>query len=168
VHYARIFDHNLLRAVTYLTCFQAALTLDTMAAMSNGTPSRLLREVSQRNPGRLSTPPLFYLPCSPMPPTLTCPTPDLRLAGYIPTILINYKLNASVHADSSGIPVVVSSAGEAEPSSAFGNAKIAHDERTILRKSCLCRVVSVLVLFCLVGTPNPNPLPLSIVTMSVP
>ncbi len=43
------------------------------------------------------------------------------------------KLNASVHAESSGIPVVVSSAGEAELSSAFGNAKIAHDERTILR-----------------------------------
>jgi hypothetical protein len=31
------------------------------------------------------------------------------------------------------IPVVVSSAGEAELASAFGNAKIAHDERTILR-----------------------------------
>jgi hypothetical protein len=43
------------------------------------------------------------------------------------------KLNASVHAESSGIPVIVSSAGEAELASAFGNAKIAHDERTILR-----------------------------------
>jgi hypothetical protein len=42
-------------------------------------------------------------------------------------------LNASVHAESSGTPVVVSSAGEAELASAFGNAKIAHDERTILR-----------------------------------
>ena len=42
-------------------------------------------------------------------------------------------LNASVHAESSGIPVIVSSAGEAELASAFGNAKIAHDERTILR-----------------------------------
>ncbi len=39
------------------------------------------------------------------------------------------KLNASVHAESSGIPVIVSSAGEAELSSAFGNA----NECTILR-----------------------------------
>ena len=43
------------------------------------------------------------------------------------------NLNASVHAESSRIPVVVASAGEAELASAFGNAKIGHDERTILR-----------------------------------
>jgi hypothetical protein len=43
------------------------------------------------------------------------------------------KINASVHAEPSGIPVVVSLAGEAELSSAFGNAEIAHDKRTILR-----------------------------------
>ncbi len=33
MYYARILDHSLLRAVTYLACFQAAPTLDTMAAM---------------------------------------------------------------------------------------------------------------------------------------
>ncbi len=33
-------------------------------------------------------------------------------------------LNASIHAESSRIPVVVASAGEAELASAFGNAKI--------------------------------------------
>jgi hypothetical protein len=43
------------------------------------------------------------------------------------------NLNASIHAESSRIPVVVASAGEAELASAFGNAKIGHDERTILR-----------------------------------
>jgi hypothetical protein len=42
-------------------------------------------------------------------------------------------LNASIHAESSCIPVVVASAGKAELVSAFGNAKIGHDERTILR-----------------------------------
>jgi hypothetical protein len=33
MYYARILDHTLLPAVTYLACFQAAPTLDTMAAM---------------------------------------------------------------------------------------------------------------------------------------
>jgi hypothetical protein len=42
-------------------------------------------------------------------------------------------LSASIHAESSRIPVVVASAGKAELVSAFGNAKIGHDERTILR-----------------------------------
>ncbi len=42
-------------------------------------------------------------------------------------------LNASIHAELSGILVIVSSAGKAKLSSAFGNAKIAHDERTALR-----------------------------------
>jgi hypothetical protein len=32
-YYARILDHTLLHAVTYLACFQVAPTLDTMAAM---------------------------------------------------------------------------------------------------------------------------------------
>ena len=33
MYYARILDHTMLPAVTYLACFQAAPTLDTMAAM---------------------------------------------------------------------------------------------------------------------------------------
>ncbi len=33
MYYARILDHTLLPTVTYLACFQAAPTLDTMAAM---------------------------------------------------------------------------------------------------------------------------------------
>ncbi len=55
MYYVRILDHTLLPAVTYLACFQAAPTLDTMSAMER--PSRLLREVPQRNPG---DPPLPY------------------------------------------------------------------------------------------------------------
>jgi hypothetical protein len=42
-------------------------------------------------------------------------------------------LTASIRGESSRIPVVVASAGEAELASAFGNAKIGHDEWTILR-----------------------------------
>jgi hypothetical protein len=33
MHYARILDHTMLPAVTYLACFQVAPTLDTMAVM---------------------------------------------------------------------------------------------------------------------------------------
>jgi hypothetical protein len=33
MYYARILDHTLLPAVTYLACFQAVPTIDTMAAM---------------------------------------------------------------------------------------------------------------------------------------
>jgi hypothetical protein len=42
-------------------------------------------------------------------------------------------LNASIYAESSRIPVCVGSVGEAELASAFGNAKIGHDESTIPR-----------------------------------
>ncbi len=56
MYYARILDHTLLPAVTYLACFQAAPTLDTMAAMEHGTASRLLWQAPQCYPGHFTLP----------------------------------------------------------------------------------------------------------------
>ena len=88
MYYARILDHTLLPAVTYLACFQAAPTLDTMAAME-----RLLGYCAKYpNATQVIHPSPMHLPCSPMPPTSTGPILDRRLAGFIPfrtTLRIN-------------------------------------------------------------------------------
>ncbi len=139
VYYARILYRTLLPAVTHLAYFQAAPPiLDTMAALEHGTPSRLLREVPQCNPGY---PPLPYATYRVLRCLLLLPTDPNRsnsgsTIGGLHTLSDHSpdKLNAAVHAESSGIPVVVNSADDAELSSAFGNAKIAHDARTILNE----------------------------------
>ena len=130
MYYARILDHTLLPAVTYLACFQAAPTLDTMAAME-----RLLGYCAKYpNATQVIRPSPMLLTVFSDASYLNRPNSGSTIGG-LHTLSDHSpdKLNASVHAESSGIPVVVSSAGEAELSSAFGNAKIAHDERTILR-----------------------------------
>jgi hypothetical protein len=130
MHYARILDHTLLPAVTYLACFQAAPTLDTMAAME-----RLLGYCAKHpNATQVIHPSPMLLTVFSDASYLNRPNSGSTIGG-LHTLSDHSpdKLNASVHAESSGIPVIVSSAGEAELSSAFGNAKIAHDERTILR-----------------------------------
>ena len=130
MYYARILDHTLLPTVTYLACFQAAPTLDTMAAME-----RLLGYCAKHpNATQVIHPSPMLLTVFSDASFLNRPNSGSTIGG-IHTLSDHSpdKLNASVHAESSGIPVVVSSAGEAELASAFGNAKIAHDERTILR-----------------------------------
>ena len=130
MYYARILDHTLLPAVTYLACFQAAPTLDTMAAME-----RLLGYCAKHpNATQVISPSPMLLTVFSDASYLNRPRSGSTIGGY--HTLSDHSpdtLNASTHAESSGIPVVVSSAGEAELASAFGNAKIAHDERTILR-----------------------------------
>ena len=130
MYYARILDHTLLPTVTYLACFQAAPTLDTMAAME-----RLLGYCAKHpNASQVIHPSPMLLTVFSDASFLNRPNSGSTIGG-IHTLSDHSpgKLNASVHAESSGIPVIVSSAGEAELASAFGNAKIAHDERTILR-----------------------------------
>ena len=130
MYYARILDHSLLPAVTYLACFQAAPTLDTMAAME-----RLLGYCARYpNATQVIHPSPMLLTVFSDASYLNRPNSGSTIGGlHTLSDQSPDKLNASVHAESSGIPVIVSSAGQAELSSAFGNAKIAHDERTILR-----------------------------------
>jgi hypothetical protein len=130
MYYARILDHTLLPTVTYLACFQAAPTLETMAAME-----RLLGYCAKHpNATQVIHPSPMLLTVFSDASFLNRPNSGSTIGG-IHTLSDHSpgNLNASVHAESSGIPVIVSSAGEAELASAFGNAKIAHDERTILR-----------------------------------
>ena len=130
LYYARILDHSLLPTVTYLACFQASPTLATMAAME-----RLLGYCAKRpNATQVIRPSPMLLKIFSDASYLNRPKSGSTIGGL--HTLSDHdpaNLNASVHAESSRIPVVVASAGEAELASAFGNAKIGHDERTILR-----------------------------------
>jgi hypothetical protein len=117
MYYARILDHTLFPAVAYLVCFQAAPTLDTMAAME-----RLLSYCAKYpNATQVIRPSPMLLTVFPDASYLNRPNSGSAIGG-LHTLSDHSpdKLNASVHAKSSGIPVVVSSAGEAELSSQLG------------------------------------------------